>query len=78
MGTFLPIRGVNIWGHFVLGTGSTPLREFDFIISELNTTNSTNLYSPTKGSLRETCNLKSQNINPIYLTLSSSSVSFIS
>ena len=31
-----------------------------------NRTNSTNLYPPTKGYLRETC--KSQNINPIYLT----------
>ena len=31
--------------------------------------NSMNLYPPTKGILRETC--KSQNINPIYLTLSS-------
>ena len=30
--------------------------------------------SPTKGYLRETC--KSQNINPIYLTLSSPTVSF--
>ena len=39
-----------------------------------NKTNSTNLYPPTKGYLRETC--KSQNINPIYLTLSSPSVSF--
>ena len=29
---------------------------------------------PTKGYLRETC--KSQNINPIYLTLSSPTVSF--
>ena len=37
-------------------------------------TNSANLYPPTKGYLRETC--KSQNINPIYLTLSSPSVSF--
>ena len=36
--------------------------------------NSTNLYPPTKGYLRETC--KSQNINPIYLTLSSPSVLF--
>ena len=33
-----------------------------------NKTNSTNLYPPTEGYLRETC--KSQNINPIYLTLS--------
>ena len=41
---------------------------------ERNKTNSTNLYPPTKGYLRETC--KSQNINPIYLTLSSPSVSF--
>ena len=32
------------------------------------------LISPTKGYLRETC--KSQNINPIYLTLSSPSVLF--
>ena len=32
-----------------------------------NKTNSTNLYPPTKGNLRETC--KSQNINPIYLNL---------
>ena len=39
-----------------------------------NMTNSTNLYTPTKCYLRETC--KSQNINPIYLTLSSPSVSF--
>ena len=39
-----------------------------------NKTNSTNLYPPTKGYLRETC--KSQNINPIYLTLSSPTVSF--
>ena len=38
-----------------------------------NKTNFTNLYPPTKGYLRETC--KSQNINPIYLTLSSPSVS---
>ena len=36
--------------------------------------NSMNLYPPTKGNLRETC--KSQNINPIYLTLSSPTVSF--
>ena len=36
--------------------------------------NSTNLYPPTNGYLRETC--KSQNKNPIYLTLSSPSVSF--
>ena len=39
-----------------------------------NKTNSTNLYPLRKGYLRETC--KSQNINPIYLTLSSPSVSF--
>ena len=39
-----------------------------------NKTNSTNLYPPMKGYFRETC--KSQNINPIYLTLSSPSVSF--
>ena len=37
-------------------------------------TNSTNLYPSTKGYLRETC--KSQNINPIYLTLSLPSVLF--
>ena len=37
-----------------------------------NKTNSMNLYPPTKVYLRETC--KSQNINPIYLTLSSPSV----
>ena len=30
-----------------------------------NKANSTNLYPPTKGYMRETC--KSQNINPIYL-----------
>ena len=42
--------------------------------SDENKTISTNLYPPTKGYLRETC--KSQNINPIYLTLSSPSVSF--
>ena len=42
--------------------------------SYTNKTNSTNLYPPTKGYLRETC--KSQNINPIYLSLSSPSVSF--
>ena len=39
-----------------------------------NKANSTNLYPSTKGNLRETC--KSQNINPIYLTLSSPTVSF--
>ena len=39
-----------------------------------NKTNWTNLYPPTKGYLRETC--KSQNINPIYLALSSPSVLF--
>ena len=44
--------------------------------SFINKTNSTNLYPPTKGYLRETC--KSQNINPIYLSLSSPSVSFTS
>ena len=43
-------------------------------ICRYNKTNSTNLYPPTKGYLRET--LKSQNINPIYLTLNSPSVSF--
>ena len=42
--------------------------------TDLNKTNSTNLYPPTNGYLRETC--KSQNINPIYLSLSSPSVSF--
>ena len=42
--------------------------------SDMNKTNLTNLYPPTKGYLRETC--KSRNINPIYLTLSSLSVSF--
>ena len=36
-----------------------------------NKANLTNLYPPTKSYLRETC--KSQNINPIYLTLSSAS-----
>ena len=36
-------------------------------VSSINKTNSTNLYPPTKGYLRETC--KSQNINPIYLNL---------
>ena len=40
----------------------------------LNKANSTNLYPPAKGYLRDTC--KSQNINPIYLTLSSPTVSF--
>ena len=44
--------------------------------SPINRTNSMNLYPRTKGYLRETC--KSQNINPIYLTLSSPSVLFIS
>ena len=44
--------------------------------STVNKTSLTNLYPPTKGYLRETC--KSQNINPIYLTLSSPSVSFTS
>ena len=39
-----------------------------------NKANSTNLYPPTKGYLRETC--KSQKINPIYLTHSSPTVSF--
>ena len=41
---------------------------------DTNKTNSTNLYPPMKGYLRETC--KSQNINPINLTLSSPSVLF--
>ena len=40
----------------------------------LDKANSTNLYPPTKGYLRETC--KSQNINPVYLTLSSPTVLF--
>ena len=40
----------------------------------VNKANSTNLYPPTKGYLRETC--KSQNINPISLILSSPTVSF--
>ena len=40
----------------------------------INKANSTNLYPPTKDYLRETG--KSQNINPIYLTLSSPTVSF--
>ena len=44
------------------------------VIFFINKTNSENLYPPTKGYLRETC--KSQNINPIYLTLSSPSVLF--
>ena len=54
-------------------------RNFDQLVAQiyptelqLNMTNSTNLYPPTNGYLRETC--KSQNINPIYLTLSSPSV----
>ena len=42
--------------------------------NKLYKANSTNLYPPMKGYLRETC--KSQNINPIYLTLSSPTVSF--
>ena len=37
----------------------------NFDEAQKNKTNSTNLYPPTKGYLRETC--KSQNINPIYL-----------
>ena len=44
------------------------------LITVTNKANSTNLYPPTKGYLRETC--KSQNINSIYLTLSSPTVSF--
>ena len=44
------------------------------LVTGKNKANSTNLYPPTKGYLRETC--KSQNINPIYLTLSSPTVSF--
>ena len=50
---------------------SESVREDDSIN---NKANSTNLYPPTKGYLRDTC--KSQNINPIYLTLSSPTVSF--
>ena len=44
------------------------------IKTKQNKANSTNLYPPTKGYLRETC--KSRNIKPIYLTLSSPTVSF--
>ena len=43
-------------------------------LNKFNKANSTNLYPPKKGYFRETC--KSQNINPIYLTLSSPTVSF--
>ena len=50
-----------------------PNSVLDFLY-KMNKTNSTNLYPPMKGYLRETC--KSQNINPIYLNLSSPSVSF--
>ena len=41
---------------------------------QLNKANSKNLYPPTKGYLRETC--KSENKNPIYLTLNSPTLSF--
>ena len=49
-------------------------RSVGLLAQVFNKTNSTNLYPPTKGYLRETC--KSQIITPIYLTLSSPSVSF--
>ena len=62
-----PLGRVHFWpqGHNLNKLGRSPLD---------NKANSTNLYPPTKGYLRETC--KSQNINPIYLTLSSPTVSF--
>ena len=47
---------------------------FEKVDFEKNKTNSTNLYPRRRGYLRETC--KSQNINAIYLTLSSFSVLF--
>ena len=47
----------------------------DVVDSNANTRQIRRIYiPPTKGYLRETC--KSQNINPIYLTLSSPSVLF--
>ena len=57
----------NAWSYFTATTNTCS----NFMV---NKANSTNLYPPTKGYLRETC--KSQNINPIYLTLSSPTVSF--
>ena len=42
-------------------------KRYGALLSLKNKTNSTNLYHPTKGYLRETC--KSQNINPIYQNL---------
>ena len=66
--TVLFSRWPKSW-HFMI-------RKLFHIIFNLyvNKANSTNLYPPTKGYLRETC--KSQNIYPIYLTLSSPTVSF--
>ena len=55
----------------------SPFKNNGYIMSSILNiykTNSTDLYPQTKGYLRETW--KSQNINPIYLTLSSPSVSF--
>ena len=57
----------------VVDAFGTASRYLDDILN-INKTNSMNLYPPTKGYLRKTC--KSQNINPIYLSLSSPSVSF--
>ena len=65
------LGGGGVWGRIFATMLLHLLICFNLIC---NKTNSTNLYPPTKGYLRETC--KSQNINPIYLTLSSPSVSF--
>ena len=62
---------LNDSSHIIIRTGR--LENFVSEVKE-NKPNSTNLYPPTKGYLKVTC--KSQNINPIYLTLSSPSVSF--
>ena len=73
-----PFAYLKVYKKFE-NTGSNSSREicdrnFHWRERKMNKANSTNLYPPAKGYLRETC--KSQNINPIYLTLSSPTVSF--
>ena len=66
----------KIWGYGIRGKVYSWIKEFlkKQVTESSDKTNWTNLYPLTKGYLRETC--KSQNINPIYLTLSSPSVLF--
>ena len=85
LGSPYHLAGVS-GAHFTQGTivivilvasGSAKRRTHQMARSKLqinNKANLTYLYPPTKGYLRDTC--KSQNITPIYLTLSSPTVSF--